>query len=164
MQAEQRAEAILKTLGLSPATRGASGRYQRSLPIRPGVRYWSSSQPRSRRDLFGVQFYGEGLEEGQRYADALATRGFVRRRPQTGQLTFAKPIAFRIDDGLDAAALSQARREVETALAPAPEAAPRDRSGRAFREFMLRSPWADLDVEPPERKGGARDISPLFED
>lgn len=37
-------------------------------------------------------------------------------------------------------------------------------SALAFREFMLNSPWADVEIELPKREGGWRDISFLFED
>lgn len=64
--AQERAVAVLRALQLTPGTRAASGRYQRSLPIRPGVRYWSTSKPRMRQDLLGVQFNGaEGVREGE---------------------------------------------------------------------------------------------------
>lgn len=164
MQAEQRAGAVLAALGLCPATRSASGRYQRSLPISPGVRYWSSSQPRSRRDLFGVQFFGEGLGDAGRCAAVLQSRGFVQRSPQTGQMTFAKAIDFAPNGELNEQALLRARKEVDAALGELSDKPPPDRSGRTFREFMLNSPWADVEIELPERKGGERDISFLSED
>lgn len=79
-------------------------------------------------------------------------------------MTFAKAIDFGPDGALNEQALSRARRDIDAALEEPSDKPPPDRSGRAFREFMLNSPWADVEIELPERKGGERDISFLFED
>ena len=158
VSAEERAGAVLEVLGVSSATRAASGRYQRSPPIAPGVRYWATSQPRLRQDFLGVQFYGEGATEAPRCAERLKSAGFQTRTPQTGQPTFAKPVAYAPAGGIDADAIRLVRRELDVIL--------RNRSvsenGRAaekptsFRRFMLASPLADTELNLPGRTAGWR--------
>ena len=64
---ESRPERLMSAIGLRPATKAASGRYLRSLPVRPGVRYWATSQERFREDYLGVQFFGVATEYYVRY-------------------------------------------------------------------------------------------------
>jgi hypothetical protein len=156
--AEERAHKVLKTLGLRPATRAGSGRYQRSEPIRPGVRYWSTSQPRRRQDFFGVQFFGQALSDAETAAARLERAGFTRRTPQTGQLTFARPVDFGPGGELDTVGLSTARQDLDEIILTGRSTARDAGSGLAFREFMLSSPWADTELELPERKGGWRPV------
>lgn len=152
---ETRACSVLTVLDLQPATRAASGRYLRSVPIRPGVRYWATSQPRSRKDLLGVQFYGEGLAEARRLHVRLEQAGFAARSPQTGQATFAKSAPFSADNGVDGPALRLLRRELDAILA-AGEQAGLAEPARSFRDFMLASPLADQEIELPTRTDGWR--------
>lgn len=149
---EERAEAVLSELSLASSTKAASGRYRRSLPIRPGVRYWATSKPRSAEDYFGVQFYGEGAEEAARYGGPLANAGFRERNPQTGQITFAKPVAFSPGGDIDSRALQCVRRELDAILSEsAPTRSESASKSQTFREFMLASPLADADLDLPVR-------------
>lgn len=156
----ERAAAVLRAVGVQPVTSAARGRYQRSRPFLPGIRYWSASKPRLRRDLLGVQFFSHGVIEVGAHVDNLAMLGFTLRSPQTGQLTFAKEVAFAPGDFLDDAQLKAARRDIETVFGKwaeviePPEGPPR----RTFRAFMLASPWANTEIELPERDGHWRDV------
>lgn len=156
---ELRACALLKALDLEPATSSGNHRYQRSRPVRPGVRYWSSSLLRLHQDLLGVQFFGEGLREAAHKEARLERAGFRKRTPQTGQLTFAKAVPFAGAE-LDNQALSRARRELDQILeldgsVDVDVDAPIGR--QSFREFMLASPLADVELQPPERSGRWRE-------
>jgi len=151
----------LKGLGLQPATGAKGGRYRRSLPLKPGVRFWATSRPRSREDMLGVQFFGEAVREGQLRAAELERRGFVRRAPQTGQITFAKPVPFAQGEEIDTAALGSVRRELEALLAR--EVSPGEEgrtphSALSLREFMLASPLADLELDLSRPPGGWRPV------
>ena len=150
---EARARSVLAVLDLQAATRAASGRYLRSVPVRPGVRYWATSQPRSRKDLLGVQFYGEGMTEARRLRVRLEQAGFEPRSPQTRQATFAKPVPFSADDAVDGPALRRLRRELDAILA---EGAGGADPTRSFRDFMLTSPLADHEIALPTRTGDWR--------
>ena len=152
---EARARSVLSALDLQPATRAASGRYLRSVPVRPGVRYWATSQPRSRKDLLGIQFYGEGLEDARRLRARLEDAGFEARSPQTGQATFAKPVPFSPDNAVDAPALRLLRRELDAILAEGEHAGVAE-PNRSFRNFMLASPLADQTLDLPTRDGAWR--------
>lgn len=156
MSAEPRALSVLATVGLQPATRAASGRYLRSVPVRPGVRYWATSQPRLGKDLLGVQFYGDdGRVEADRLRRRLEKAGFEARSPQTGQETFAKPAAFSSDNGIDVAALRSVKRELDAILVEGllvPTGAK-----RSFRDFMLASPLSETEVELPSRDANWRE-------
>lgn len=154
---EARARSVLTLLDLQAATRAASGRYLRSVPVRPGVRYWATSQPRSRKDLLGVQFYGEGLAEARRLRARLEQAGFEARSPQTGQATFAKATPFSADDAVDGPALRLLRRELDAILAQA-EGAGVAEPARSFRDFMLASPLADQQIALPPRTGDWREV------
>lgn len=152
--AEDRALAVLAALSLHPASKAASGRYLRSLPVRPGVRYWAASRPRSAEDYFGVQFYGEGSGEAASHTEPLLAAGFRPRNPQTGQITFAKPVAFSPGGDIDSRALQRVRRELDAILDQSEPDAARSASSaktQTFREFMLGSPLADVDLDLPAR-------------
>ncbi len=153
---EARALSVLATVDLQPATRAASGRYLRSIPVRPGVRFWATSQPRLGKDLLGVQFYGDdGRAEAERLRRRLEQAGFQARTPQTGQETFAKPAPFSADNGIDRAALRSVKRELDAILASGQS---RDAGRtRSFREFMLASPLADVELDLPSRDGSWRE-------
>lgn len=157
LSSAQRTLAVLKALDLQPASRAASGRYLRSLPVRPGVRYWATSQPRFREDFLGIQFYGEGLAEARRLQDRLLRAGFRRRTPQTGQETFARPVPFSTDETLDAAALRRVRRELDAILADGTRPNGVAEPPRSFRGFMLASPLADMEIALPSRPADWRD-------
>lgn len=150
---ESRPERLMTAIGLKPATKAASGRYLRSLPVRPGVRYWATSQERFREDYLGVQFYGEGQEEGRRLAARLERAGFKARKPQSNQDTFAKAIPFDQTGEIDDRRLLALRRELD-AILRSDEAADGSVDARpmaSFRNFMLASPLADADIDPPSR-------------
>lgn len=149
---------ILAAVELQAATRAASGRYLRSLPVRPGVRYWATSRQRFGEDHLGVQFYGDdGLDEARRLRGALERAGFKARAPQTGQETFAKPVGFAADGGVDEWALRSLRRELDAVLANTEPSLSTgtpnvgDVAATSFRDFMLASPLAEIAVELPAR-------------
>lgn len=148
-----RAKAVLEAVGAAAAG-SASGRYRHSEPILPGVRYWSSSQPRLRRDLLGIQFYGaQGLARAAAVKDRLEKSGFARRTPQSSQLTFAKLVPFGPADRLDLTALKSTKAEVDSIISSASDAG----AAGSFRRFMLASPLADVDLPLPDRRGSWRD-------
>ncbi len=153
ISAEERALDVLAAAGSTPATRSASGRYQRSLPIAPGVRYWATSQPRLRQDFLGVQFYGEGAVDVAPFAERLRRNGFGARTPQTGQLTFAKSAAFAPAGGIDVEAIRRIRRDIDTILRDriADEDARVTERPISFRQFMLASPLAQVELVLPNR-------------
>ncbi|MBA3811158.1 MAG: hypothetical protein H0X27_05845 [Caulobacteraceae bacterium] len=154
----ERAGVVLGALGVLPASRAASGRYLRSLPIAPGVRYWATSQPRLEQDFLGVQFYGEGTVEAPRCAEGLMRAGFKRRMPQTGQITFAKPVSFAPRGGVDTAAIRAVRRELDAILRRhvASGERPEVEKPVSFRQFMLASPLADFELRLPPRAAAWR--------
>lgn len=152
ISAEERAKHILTAVDLQPASRAASGRYLRSVPIRPGVRFWATSQPRLRQDYLGVQFHGAGRDAARRLASRLENAGFLARSPQTGQDTFAKPVPFGATGEVDARRLQALRRELDAILLTAETAEEIiDAQPKSFREFMLASPLADTDLDLPSR-------------
>ena len=154
---EERAAALLKAVGLEPAPSAAAGRYRRSEPLRRGVRYWSTSKPRNRLDVFGVQFFGDGCREAERLAPRLESRGFLRRNPQAGQDTFAKPIAFGPDGAIDVVALRRTRQDLDELLgAPAAGEVLSEDTFAAFRAFLRDSPLADTELSLPDRRGDWR--------
>jgi hypothetical protein len=150
---EQRAGAVLQEIGFTPATRAASGRYQRSLPITPGVRYWATSQPRLRQDFLGIQFFGEGALEGVRFGDRLIKAGFQPRTPQTGQLTFAKAAPYAPSGDIDGNAIRSIRDALDSILKDHGVHQQRGKAGKnaSFRNFMLASPLAGIELSLPER-------------
>jgi hypothetical protein len=148
-----RARALLRVLGVSPASKSASGRYLRSLPILPGVRYWTTSQVRLEQDFVGVQFFGEGADEASRCGRRLEHAGFRQRTPQTGQTTFAKPLRFAHGQAIDTQAVRAIKRELDSILFGdeiGTDQADGDQP-QSFRDFMLASPLADLDLDLPSR-------------
>lgn len=148
---ETRALAVLQALKVQPATKAASGRYLRSLPIRPGIRYWATSQLRLQQDFVGVQFFGEGLEAARRCGQRLERAGFRQRSPQTGQSTFARPVAFAAGQAIDAAAVEAAKRELDEILRD-DERGGAQPASPSFRAFMLSSPLSGVDLTLPERE------------
>ena len=154
---ETRAERLLGAIGVRPATRAASGRYLRSLPVRPGIRYWATSQKRFREDYLGVQFYGEGQEIGRRLAAHLERAGFKARKPQSNQDTYAKAVPFDQAGEIDSRRLLALRRELDMIL-QAGESADKTAEAKSvsFRDFMLASPLADTDLDLPERDANWR--------
>lgn len=165
-----RAQQILKVIGAEPATKAASGRYQRSLPFRAGIRYWTTSLERSRADKFGVQFLGEGVATAHRLERAFVRRGFVKQSTQPSQITFCRKIEWLADGEIDEEAVRVARAEVDAILAggdgaPAAPAAPAPlpqghRPSANFRAFMLASPLASADLPEAVRDPRWRE-SPL---
>lgn len=152
LSVEERAKRILAAVDMQPATRAASGRYLRSVPIRPGVRFWATSQPRLKQDFLGVQFHGAGRDAARTLASRLESAGFLARSPQTGQDTFAKPVPFGATGEIDFRQLQALRRELDAILRTAEtgggatEAYP-----KSFRDFMLASPLANADLDLPSR-------------
>lgn len=151
---EDRALAVLDALHAPAATRAASGRYRRSQPILPGVRYWSTSMQRFSRDYVGVQFFGEAVGEASRFEARLVGAGFERRTPQTGQITFAKPVPFASPSRVDVEAVRAVGREIADILVG--HDSPRQPPGQTFRDFMLASPLAEVELEPPSRQASWR--------
>ncbi|MBJ7484638.1 hypothetical protein [Brevundimonas sp.] len=153
---EERAEKVLLAMGGEVDTRAASGRYVRSRDSRAGIRLWATTQQRYGQDLAGVQFYGRGRAEGERLAGLLERNGFVQRSPQAGQLTFAKPVGYTDDGGIDVASVAKVRDHIDLLIsgASAPSAKP---GSTSFRAFMLASPLADIDVPQAARAGAWRE-------
>ncbi|MGZ8362788.1 MAG: hypothetical protein ACXW3D_02910 [Caulobacteraceae bacterium] len=156
---EDRARALLNALSLSPASRAASSRYLRSLPVRPGVRYWATSQPRSSRDYVGVQFYGEGVRDAERFARKLLKADFERRNPQTGQVTFAKAVRFKTGDAIDVDAAKAVKREIDNILAGGEPPTLASGAKPSFRALMTSSPLADAGIILPDRENSWREKS-----
>jgi hypothetical protein len=152
----QRARAVLTRLSIQPATSAASGRYLRSRPIRAGVRYWATSQPRYEQDAFGVQFFGEGVREAERLEARLIRAGFIQRTPQSNQRTFARPIPYGPDDALDLEAARAARGELDAILSDDTTSTAPGLGESGFREFMLDSPLAETELPPADRTGDWR--------
>ena len=150
-QHASRAEQLFSVIGVQPASRAASGRYLRSLPVRPGVRYWATSQPRFEEDYLGLQFYGEGRTIGRRLATALERAGFAPRNPQSNQDTYAKAVRFDRGGGIDAPHLLALRRELDGILKRGEPDTAAETPFSSFRAFMLASPLAETDLELPAR-------------
>lgn len=108
---DDRTHSIFESLGIVPATKAASGRYLRSAIFRPGIRYWAGHA--HRKDLFGVQFFGEGYEDAAQYRQALANMGFATRTPQPSQLTFCREIDFEDDGQPNLMALKAAKEAID---------------------------------------------------
>lgn len=154
--AEDRAVAVLRAMDAEPATKAASGRYVRARDKRPGVRLWATTQQRYRQDLVGVQFYGRSRSEGEALAALLERNGFRQRTPQAGQLTFAKPVDYAADGRIDADAVAAVRQQIEGLInGAAPKAEPGVK--RSFRDFMLASPLADVELPTVSRKAAWRE-------
>lgn len=142
---EERAAKVLIAMGGEPDTRAASGRYVRARDSRAGIRLWATTQQRYSQDFAGVQFYGRGRAEGERLAALLERNGFVRRTPQAGQLTFAKPVDYADDGGIDATSVAKVRDHIERLISGSSEPTARPVSN-SFRDFMLASPLAEIDI------------------
>lgn len=111
---DDRTHRIFSGLNIIAATKAASGRYLRSAVFRPGIRYWAGHA--HRKDLFGVQFFGEGLEDAAQYRQALANSGFASRTPQPSQLTFCREIDFMSDDQANMTAIEAAKAALDEIL------------------------------------------------
>jgi hypothetical protein len=151
---EERAVSVLSAMAAEPETRAASGRYVRARDSRPGVRLWATTQQRYQQDLVGIQFYGRGRGEGEALAPLLERHGFMQRTPQAGQLTFAKPVGYSSDGGIDRSTVAEVRKEIDTLLETPSASTAASRS--SFRDFMLASPLSDADLATPVRTGGWR--------
>lgn len=145
---EERAQAVLAAIGQPADTSAASGRYRRSTPIRPGVRYWSTARLRQREDVFGVQFHGPGLAEAHRLQAAFERAHFEVRNPETSKITYARPIPFGPDEKVDTKAVAEARRAVDAILGGQSSS---KKGGMTFLEFMQASPFADVELNLPQR-------------
>ena len=151
---ETRAAALLAAIDAPKSTKAASGRYLRSSPIRRGIRYWATTQGRYERDLIGVQFFGQGVAEGEKLGKILERAGFLARTPQKSQLTYAKPVEYRPDGRIDETAVRRVRRQIDDLL---DTDVARETPGRtSFRAFMVKSPLADVELILPDRDGGWR--------
>lgn len=157
VSAEDRAISVLAAMGADPDTRAASGRYVRAKDSRAGVRLWATTHARYRQDLAGVQFYGRGRAEGERLATVFVRNGFVQRTPQAGQLTFAKPVDYADDGGIDAVSLARVRDQIER-LVEGRDTPTASHAG-GFRAFMLASPLAEVDLPAPNRPAAWREGS-----
>lgn len=144
---EERAQAVLAAIGQQADTSAASGRYRRSKPIKPGVRYWSTARLRQREDVFGVQFHGPGLAEAHRLQVAFERAHFEVRNPETSKITYARPIPFGPNEKVDTKAVAEARRAADAILGGQSST----KGGMTFLEFMQASPLADVELDLPER-------------
>ena len=153
---QDRALSLLKVMGAEPETRAASGRYVRAKDSRTGVRLWATTQTRYRQDLAGVQFYGRGRAEGECLAALFERNGFIQRTPQAGQLTFAKPVSYADDGGIDAASVAQVRDQIER-LVEGRKSTEALSTPSGFRAFMLASPLAEANLQDPIRSAHWRD-------
>lgn len=144
---EDRSAAVLAAIGEEADTGVAGGRYRRSSPIRPGVRYWSTTRLRQREDVLGVQFHGPGIAEAQRLRAAFERARFEVRNPETSKITFARAVPFGVSEQIDAEALAETKKVVDAILGVA---AASD-TGKAFLAFMQASPLADVDLNLAER-------------
>lgn len=149
--------------GARPATGAASGRYQRSLPFRAGVRYWATTLEKSRTDKFGVQFLGEGIALAHKVESDLLRHRFIKQSTQPTQITYCRAFSRLPGDAIDEAAIREIKAEIDAVLDLAvgggTEAA-RAGSGQGFRAFMLKSPLADADIVLTERDPRWRDGVP----
>lgn len=145
---QERARAVLAAIGQQADTRADSGRYRRSTPIRPGVRYWSTARLRQCEDVFGVQFHGAGLAEARRLQAAFERAHFEVRNPETSKITFARPIPFGPNETVDAKAVAEAKRAADAILGMQVSGSSQ---GTTFLEFMQASPFADVELDLPER-------------
>lgn len=147
-RAEERAPALLEALCLPVTDSRVGGRYVSSLSKLPGTSYWATSTPRFRQDLFGVQFEGPGLGQLGRLRHRLVRAGFTDRGTVGGRRTFARPVPFGANAKVDLEGLRTVFLEAEAILGDSAEAVPERPS---FLEFMQASPWADVELELPER-------------
>ena len=151
-----RAVAVLGAAGEESAVPNPTRRYVHSRDHRRGVRVWATTTPRSRTDLVGLQFYGEGRNEGERLEPVLERLGFFAHSRQPRQLTFAKPVAFSPDGQIDRAAVLRIRQEIDSVL-ERPESLPSSARSPSFRAFMLASPLAEIDIPETDRAASWRD-------
>jgi hypothetical protein len=149
----ERAVAVLGAAGEKPAVPEPTRRYVHSRDRKRGVRVWATTTPRTRTDLVGLQFYGEGVGEGERLETALERLGFFAHSRQPRQLTFAKSVAFSPDGQIDRAAVSQVRKEIDSVL---DQRHPVGALATGFRAFMLASPLAEIDLPDPQRPAAWR--------
>lgn len=153
-----RVERVMDIVGVRPATHAASGRYLRSLPVRPGVRYWATCQERFQEDYLGVQFYGQGQEIGRRLAASLERAGFKARKPQSNQDTFAKGVPFDGSGEIDARRLLALRRELDAILQSGEASSGKGEARlQSFRDFMLASPLNAVELDLPLRDASWRE-------
>ncbi len=152
-----RAQRLLAVVGAVPATRAASGRYQRSIPFAPGSRWWATTLETTRVDKFGVQFLGPGIETARAHEREFVRRGFVKQSTQPTQVTFCRKIPRLPDDGIDEAAIRAAKSEIQAILARAPDGAPK-RTGADLIAFLRESPLAEVELPDVPRDGEWRRI------
>ena len=157
---KDRAEAIFDALGLRTASIAASGRYQHSEFIRPGVTYWSTSSDRYKTDLFGVQFTTDaGLELMRRVKKGFEERGYDIRNPETDRVTFCKSVPRGPTGNLDLAALETVKEEINALLNAPVSVIVKHAPAADFVSFMRASPLSGVELSLPKRAAEAdRDI------
>ncbi len=101
-----------------------------------------------------MQFFGQGVAEGEKLSKTLERAGFLARTPQKSQLTYAKPVEYRPDGRIDETAVRSARRQIDELLGT--QGAPEPSGRTSFRAFMAKSPLADIELILPDRDGGWR--------
>ena len=149
---EDRAAAIFKTLALQTASIAASGRYQHSEYIRPGVTYWSTSSDRYKTDLLGVQFTGEdGLNLMRLVRSAFESRGYDVRNPDKDRVTFCKSVPRGVDGRLDTDALQTVKSEIDALLNAPVTVSLKQAPAADFVAFMRASPLAGVELSLPDR-------------
>jgi len=151
----ERAVAVLAAAGDKPAIEKPTRRYVHSRDHRRGIRIWATSKPSSGTDLIGLQFYGAGRSEGERLEAALDRVGFFAHSRDERKLTFAKSVAFAPDGAIDRRAVARVRQEIDALIGRKSVGAPV--SGGSFRDFMLASPLAEVELPTVSRKGEWRE-------
>ncbi|MNT03500.1 hypothetical protein D3C72_1380400 [compost metagenome] len=111
---DERTQSIMDALGIARASGAASGRYLRSDPLRPGVRYWAGHA--HGQALFGVQFLADAMDEAGRLGHALEAAGFLSREPAPKLLTYCRGSALLADGELDVDALRVAKVDLDRIL------------------------------------------------
>ncbi len=148
----QRAEGIFDRLGLATASIEASGRYQRSEYIRPGVTYWSTSSDRHKTDIFGVQFTSDGLKRLALVEPQFQQHGYDVRNPGTDKVTFCKSVPRGPGGALDVVALKRIKAEID-AILNAPVGVEGEQAPASdFLSFMQASPLAGVELDLADRR------------
>lgn len=147
MTVAERAAEIFSVLGIATNSIAASGRYQRSDDIWPGVTYWSTSFDRERTDALGVQFSGVGLSALMSVRDRFLRAGFVERNPGTARVTLCKAVARDPTGGLNREGLQKLKREVDALLDQERNRESTRKEPGRFAAFMKASPLADVELD-----------------
>ncbi len=148
----QRAEGIFDKLGLTTASIEASGRYQRSAYIHPGVTYWSASSDRHNTDIFGVQFTSDGLKLLALVEPQFRQNGYDVRNPGTDKVTFCKSVLRGPNGALDVVALKTIKAEIDALLNAPVDVELRQVPAADFLSFMQASPLAGVELDLADQR------------